>query len=141
MAKGDKTRQLTVEQLNAIDLLVQGKSDRETAEAVGVARQTVTEWRNGNPAFMAELNRRRQEVWGAQVERLRNLVGQAVTVLEEHLASSDPRLRQAAALHILRAVGLYGTDLRPTGPVEPEDVAAELEGQEQNRKLLRMLAG
>ena len=33
---------LSVEQLNAIDILVQGRTDQETAETVGVARETVT---------------------------------------------------------------------------------------------------
>ena len=42
--KPDKTRQLSIEQQNAIDHLLQGKSDRVTAEAVGVSRQTVWEW-------------------------------------------------------------------------------------------------
>ena len=77
MAKVDKCRQLSIEQENAIDLLLQGKSDREVAEAVGVSRQTVTEWRNGNALFAAELNRRRREVWGGQTERLRQLIAQA----------------------------------------------------------------
>ena len=33
---------LSVEQLNAIDVLVQGRTDQETAEVVGVAGETVT---------------------------------------------------------------------------------------------------
>ncbi len=46
MAKPDKERQsLSIEQQNAIDMLVLGKSDREVAEAVGVSRQTVCGWR------------------------------------------------------------------------------------------------
>ena len=53
----DKTRQLSIEQQNAIDLLVQGKSDRETAEAIGVSRQTVNNWRNNDTVFIAELNK------------------------------------------------------------------------------------
>lgn len=36
-AKPDKTRQLAIEQQNAIEHLLQGKSDRTTAEAVGVS--------------------------------------------------------------------------------------------------------
>lgn len=44
MAKSDKNGQLNIEQENAIDLLIQGKSDREVAEAIGVARQTVNQW-------------------------------------------------------------------------------------------------
>ena len=42
---------LSVEQLNAIDILVQGRTDQETAETVGVARETVTRWRNDNPSL------------------------------------------------------------------------------------------
>jgi transposase len=44
-----RQRGLTIEQRNAIDLLVTGKTDTETAEAVGVHRVTVTKWRNADP--------------------------------------------------------------------------------------------
>ncbi len=113
MAKQDKKRRLSIVQQNAIDLLVQGKSDREVGEAVGVSRQAVTEWRNNNTDFIAELNCRRDEIWGHQIDRLRYLVADAVPVLAEDLRSDDLRLRQNAAVHILRAVGLYGADLKP----------------------------
>lgn len=139
MTKADRTRQLSIEQLNAIDLLVQGKSDREVAEAVGVSRQTVTEWRNRNAVFAAELNRRRQEVWGAQVERLRQLVARAVDVLEQDLEQTDdPRLRQSAAVHILRCVGLYGASLEPTGPTDPEDIERQQAEDQFIRDILRV---
>ena len=45
--KPDKIRQLSQEQMNAIEHLLQGKSDRAVSEAVGVARQTVWEWSMG----------------------------------------------------------------------------------------------
>jgi len=35
---------LTPEQLNAIDLLILGKTDREVSDIVGVRRETVTKW-------------------------------------------------------------------------------------------------
>ena len=50
---------LTIEQLNAIDLLVTGKTDQAVADAVGVARPTVTCWRLYDPHFEAALNQRR----------------------------------------------------------------------------------
>ena len=81
MTKADRTGQLSIEQENAIDLLIQGKPDKEVAAAVGVARQTVTTWRNHNADFAAELNIRRREIWGSQEDRLRQLVAKAVTVL------------------------------------------------------------
>ena len=51
---------LSVEQLNAIDILVNGKTDQETALAVGVVRETVNRWRNDNPYLAAELNKQRK---------------------------------------------------------------------------------
>jgi len=36
--KPDKTRQLSIEQANAIEHLLQGQSDRAVAEAVGMSR-------------------------------------------------------------------------------------------------------
>ena len=37
MTKQDKTRQLSIEQANALEHLLQGQSDRAVAEAVGVS--------------------------------------------------------------------------------------------------------
>ena len=59
LTKYDKSRQpktLSIEQQNAIDLLITGKSDGETARLVGVARQTVWNWRNNDTLFYTELN-------------------------------------------------------------------------------------
>lgn len=139
MAKADKTRQLSIEQQNAIDLLIQGKSDRETAEAIGVSRQTVTSWRNNNPAFIAELNKQRKAVWGAQVDRIRYLISAALDVLEEDLRDTENKqLRQKAAIHILQAVGLYGADLKPDGEDTPEGVEAKQKHEKAFKELIMM---
>jgi hypothetical protein len=128
---------LSIEQQNAIDLLILGKSDREVAEEVGVSRPTVTDWRNHNEHFAAELNRRRQEVWGAHTERLRTLVAQAVDALADNLDGDDPALRQSAAVHVLKAVGLYGENLRPTGYTTPEEVRDDWEESRRLAELTR----
>ena len=118
MAKADKNGQLSIEQENAIDLLLMGKSDREVASAVKVSRQTVNLWRNHDTGFAAALDSKRHDVWGTQLERLRALVSKAVDVLADDLESPNLKLRQSAAVHILRAVGLYGTDLKPGGTAD-----------------------
>lgn len=47
--KADETRrELIVAQLSAVDLLVTGKTDQVTAEAIGLTRQTVDGWRHVN---------------------------------------------------------------------------------------------
>lgn len=116
-----RSQELTIEQRNAIDLLVQGLSDREVAEKVGVARETVTRWRNENPYFQAELNRKRKEIWGAAEDRLRALVSDAVKVLEEELKKGSLK----AAIEVLKAVGLYGGVSRPSGATDPEVLMVE----------------
>ena len=81
MTKNDKIRQLSQEQMNAIEHILQGKSDRAVAEAVGVARQTIWEWRNHDVFFIAELNRQRSELWREAHQRLKILANRALDVV------------------------------------------------------------
>ena len=77
MTKQDNSRQkrfeLSIEQQNAIDMLIQGKTD-------------------------------------------------AVEVLADDLQSTDKRARRAAAVHVLKCVGMYGAYLLPSGDTEPEQI-------------------
>ena len=98
--------QLTPEQLNAIDLLILGKTDREVSELVGVRRETVTKWHR-NPFFIADLNVKREALWKDSKLRLRALASEAVNVLTNGLHSSDEKVAITAAVHILKTVGLY----------------------------------
>jgi len=93
---------LTIEQLNAIDILITGKSDQAVADAIGVSRPTVTSWRLYDPHFQAELNRRRKEVWGASVDRIRALLPKAFDVLEREIDGGSYR----AALELIKLAGL-----------------------------------
>ena len=131
MTKQDKTRQLSIEQANALEHLLQGQSDRATADAVGVARQTIWEWRNHDPLFVAELNRQRSEMWQEARERLKSLANLALDVVELHLDSDDPKASLAAAKYILQGTRLLGdTELRVGGPTTPEAVImAELRSE------------
>jgi hypothetical protein len=123
LTKPDKTRQLSIEQENALEHLLQGKSDRAVAEAVNVSRQTVWEWRNKNPVFIAELNRRRSELWDEAQERMKSLANRALDVLELQLDSGDPKAALAAAKYILQGTRLLGdTSLCVGGPTTPEGV-------------------
>jgi transcriptional regulator with XRE-family HTH domain len=123
LVKSDKIRQLSIEQLNAIDNLLQGKSDRAIAEAVGVSRQTVWEWRNKDPLFIAELNRQRVELWSEARERLKALANRALDVVELQLGSDDPKIALAAAKHVLQGTRLLGdTALNLGGPTTTEGV-------------------
>lgn len=101
--------QLTPEQLNAIDLLILGKTDREVSEIVGVRRETVTKWHR-NPFFTADLNVKREALWIDSKLRLRALASEAVNVLTNGLHSEDEKIAISAAVHILKTVGLYDVE-------------------------------
>jgi len=120
MLERSEAPKLTPEQLNAIDLLILGKTDREVAEAVGVRRETVTKWHK-NPFFSAELSIRREELWVEAKLRLRALAHEAVDVLNRGISSSDEKVAITAAVHILKTVGLYGEAKQDFGPDTPEE--------------------
>ena len=63
---------LTPQQETAVDLLASGKTVTDTATAVEVTRQTVSEWLNHHPGFQAALNSRRQELWAGMTDALRD---------------------------------------------------------------------
>ena len=107
---------LSIEQLNAIDLLVQGLPDREVAEKTKVSRGTVTKWRLENVFFQAELNKKRKDIWAGAEDKLRALVADAVDVLEKELKNDNLK----AAIEVLKSVNLYGNVTAPSGDTDPD---------------------
>ena len=137
---------LTPEQENAIDLLIMGKPDREVAECLGMARETVTRWRHEHPLFVAELNTRRRAMWAGAQERLRAPVGQAVEVIEQAVSGGDFK----AAVELLKIVKIHGGVGAPEGPTDPEAVLrqraqaqarCELGDEDPTLAMLRSLGG
>ena len=129
-------RRLSQEQMNVIDSILKGQSDRAIAEAVGVSRQTVWEWRNNDPLFIAELNRQRIELWSEARERLKSLANRALDVVEYQLNSRDPKAALAAAKYVLQGTRLLGdTELHIGGPTTPESVIMERLRSEARKEL------
>jgi hypothetical protein len=127
-------RGLTLPQLNAIDLLASGKTDKETAELLSLSRTCVTKWRLYDPVFQAALNRRRAEVWGSGIDRLRSLIPKALDALADELENRDSPNRLKAAGEILRLAHLPADALR-TGPTEPEEIVRRIvEGRRLNAR-------
>ena len=109
---------LSTKQHKAIDLLFEGKTHQETADAVDVTPATVAGWRSGDPYFEAEFNRRRRALWESSQERLRSLVGNALDTLEQAAEGGDVR----AAAELLKAARAYGQGGQPIGAEDPEGV-------------------
>lgn len=104
---------------SAIDRLIVGDTDRQVASAVGINRSTVWKWRSQHAYFVAELNRRRQNLWGASVERLRAMLPRALDRVEEELDSGEDGFR--AAVTVLRLAGVESLP-PPGGPVDAEQI-------------------
>src|SRR4051794_22093573 len=56
-------RALTQKHRTALDILVTGKSDYDVCFALKIDASPLYRWKHNNPLFIAELNRRHQELW------------------------------------------------------------------------------
>jgi hypothetical protein len=74
MTNSGKTRQLSEQQSNAIEYMLQSQSDRAVTEAAGRARQTVRAGRNTDPLFVAILDKRRQDACAEAKEMSKTLL-------------------------------------------------------------------
>jgi hypothetical protein len=128
---------LTPQQETAVDLLASGKTVTDVAKAIEVTRQTVSEWFNHHPGFQAALNSRRQELWVGMTNRLRGLLPKALEVLTCELEGEHPL---PAAVHVLKACGLYG-NVSPLGPTEVEDAEIAQRQRVYGRMLASLAAG
>jgi hypothetical protein len=115
---------LTAPQAAAVELLAAGRNDSDTAQAVGVSRQTVNGWRHHNPAFIAAVNGRRREIWDSAQDRLRALAGKALDVLAAALDADQP-VALPAAVQVLRCFKFYGQVDAPREPATAEEVLAQ----------------
>ena len=129
---------LTVMQEKAIQLLMTGLNDQSVADELGMARQTVNNWRHNDAAFAARFNAERQALWSTHREKLRSLVAQAVDVLAEDMAATlEPKFK-TEAIHVLKAVGLYGQDMKPSGAIDSGQVERERQASDDLLKMFEV---
>ncbi len=92
---------LSEEQLQAIPLIVEGKTDADVAESIGKARETVNRWRNRDNAFKTALDDASKSHYDSQIAALTARTQKALSVLDGLLESDDEKIRlQAASLLI-----------------------------------------
>jgi alpha-beta hydrolase superfamily lysophospholipase len=112
------TYQLDPNQVEALDLLLAGSTVTEAAAALGVARETVSRWRNSDPAFMAAYNAALQSAYDATTARLLDARGKALERLAALVDSKDEATALKAAAALMRV------DIeRPKGNIDPADIA------------------
>lgn len=98
----DDPEELSDEQLQAIPLIVQGKTDAEVGEAIGRTRETVNRWRNHDEDFADALEDARYSFIESQRVAVSAGAQMAVSALKELLDSEDDKVRLQAASLLLK---------------------------------------
>ena len=134
---GASTPALSIPKLRALARLCAGASASAAARDAKVDRATLWRWMRDDAAFIAELNRCRQELNDATAAGLRLLGARAVRVLEGLLSHRSAHVRLRACEAVLRAAA---ADARREAPTDVEDVMIRLSLRDRNRFLLGAMA-
>lgn len=124
---------LSIEQENAINLLLTGASDQSVSSRLKVGRSTLHRWRNYHPLFIAELSRRRTAGRESSLDTVRSLVPRAAETLRDQIVNGDGHL----ALAFLHRAGVFGT--REAGPIfhadnGPSDIDSVVDEEVRRRR-------
>jgi anti-sigma factor ChrR (cupin superfamily) len=109
-----KKYELAADQAAALDLLLAGQTITAAAAVVGVARETVSRWRNSDPTFQAAYNAALQSAYDATTARLLDARGRALDRLAALVDSEDEATALKAAAALLRV-----EVARPAGDTSP----------------------
>ena len=131
VTEANKT-QLNDKQLQAIDLILIGNTDDQVAKYVGVNRSTVNQWKNHNPYFKAELNRRRKEIWEATLDKRRHLTLKALDTAEMLIEQGNERI----ILEFIKMAGLNKQDLSNIEEDNAEEIIMKEKEKDNWDKLL-----
>ena len=118
VTRGTPNYELSADQAAALDLLLAGQTVTAAAAAVGVARETVSRWRNSDANFQAAYNAALQSAYDAAAARLLDARARAVERLAALVDSPDPAIALKAAGALLRV-----TVERPRGETDPAELA------------------
>jgi hypothetical protein len=131
---------ITPAQLAAVEVLASGGTFSDAARAAGVDRLTVDDWRDDNPAFVAELNARRQDRRDSVQSRLRSLADKAVATIEKMLDDESvpaPVRLKVAQIVLDASVGIPKAE--PIGSCNPRAVRNAIRRQQRHQWLEDLL--
>jgi hypothetical protein len=98
------TRGLSERHRIAIDMILAGEDDHAVCFRLKIDRSTLYRWKHHNPHFIAEMNRRRQEIWSDFTGDLRLSIAKAIRALDNQLENPNPVTQHRAARTMLSLV-------------------------------------
>jgi hypothetical protein len=128
-------------QETALLALLDGKLQKDAAKAAGVSPETVCRWLANDSGFVAELNRRRSELWHAQRDRVRKLADAALDELDDLLHSTSPKLQLEAIKIVLSTAATMSHGIGPETPAGVEKMWFQERSNDQIGTLDLVIAG
>jgi hypothetical protein len=115
-AVADNSDLLDERQRVALELMLTGATLTAVANAVSIGRKTLYRWRTEDPAFQAELHRRRHEILDSSVDRFRSVLGKSLDLLEKQIRDpyATTALRAARTLLVISGVSRLAVPRSPT---------------------------
>ena len=89
-------------QSKAIQLILEGKNNKQVADEIGVSRQTVSFWQNHDEHFRTQLHNESKACRDAQRARFASVLDTAYESLTTLLQSDDPQIKLKAAVEVLK---------------------------------------
>lgn len=106
MGRYTMSEKLNEKQELALHLVLEGLTDSQIAEQVGVSRQRVNIWRNQDIAFMQALEERKRVLREVHLGQLMHMIGKAMEVVREAMDTGNEQTRLKAAMYVLKLAGL-----------------------------------
>ena len=95
------SKNLNENQLLAVQLVAQGRSGREIAKQLSVTEETISRWKK-QPIFIASVNEILGQLREGIQQKMRNLVFQALEILETELSDKENKNKANIALKLLQ---------------------------------------
>jgi transposase-like protein len=105
---------LTDDQAQALELLLDGESVSETARKTGISRQTVSKWRNQHPVFVADLNAAMRDRLTATHAGMFDLAPKALAVLTAQMEAGGEDATETARDILRLLASLAPVQIGPT---------------------------
>ena len=95
------SKNLNENQLLAVQLVAQGRSGREIAKQLSVTEETISRWKK-QPIFIASVNEILGQLSDGIQQKMRNLIFQALEILETELSDKENKNKANLALKLLQ---------------------------------------
>ncbi len=95
------SKNLNENQLLAVQLVAQGRSGREIAKQLSVTEETISRWKK-QPIFIASVNEILGQLKEGIQQKMRNLIFQALEILETELSDKENKNKANIALKLLQ---------------------------------------